>query len=481
MNTNISMHIRQSQTLALTPQMQQSIKLLQMSQLELMTYVQEMVVENPFLEQDAPEDSFSSLSVNDANVGQENTDDSWTHYWYEFGLSKRQFSDSTLSLEERYCRPSTLRQHLLEQLTQRTSHPKMLKVAQYLIDLVEEDGYIREDLSLVAQDLGYSYAYVEEVLSFLQSFDPLGVCARNLSECLKLQLLEGKELSSDHEKVLDHLDELLDISPVDFARKYNVSVDGLKDMFAQLKLLNPKPGYAFESSDLPRYCIPDVIMTKSQGGEWGCDLNEAAFPHVYIDRQSYLTLMNGKQQGAWSISDRNYVNAHISSANALLRSLTQRATTVLRVARAIMEKQTDFLNRGKGALKPLCLKDIALELDIHESTVSRTVTGKYAATPFGVIELKQFLSGSMVASKGPKSTGKSNRQEEVSNGAIQFKIKELIERENKKAPYSDEQIVMNLRQQGISVARRTVTKYREKLNIPSSTSRKKLSQILTFS
>lgn len=481
MNTNISMHLRQSQTLALTPQMQQSIKLLQMSQLELMTYVQEMVMENPFLEQDSLEDSFSTHSPNDADVKQEDAEDSWTHYWHEFKLSKRQSSDSTLSLEERYCRPRTLRQHLLEQLTQRISHPKMIKVGQYLIDLVEEDGYIREEISLVAQDLSCSHAYVEDVLKVLQSFDPLGVCARSLSECLKIQLMDKKELSFVHEMVLNHLEELLDISPFDFARKYKVSEDILKNIFAQLKVLNPKPGHAFESSELPRYCIPDIIMTKSQRGEWGCELNEAAFPRVSIDRQSYLTLMNGRQTGGWSTSDRNYVNAHISTANGLLRSLSQRAATVLRVARAIMEKQTDFLNRGKGALKPLCLKDIATELDIHESTVSRTVTGKYAATPFGIIELKQFLSGSMIASKSGKSIKKSDNQEEVSNGAIQFKIKELIEHENKKAPYSDEQIVINLRQQGISVARRTVTKYREKLKIPSSTSRKKLSQILTFS
>lgn len=480
----MSMQFQQSQTLALTPKMQQSIKVLQLSTVELMAYVQEIVLENPFLEQASVEESFSVQAVDSSSSSSsdfyESIQDPWQHYWDEFKSSQRQSSDARLSFEERFTRSKTLHEHLLEQLTQQTANKKMIKIGKYLIDLVQEDGYIREDMDNIARELGVSISSIEKVLLILQSFDPIGVCARNLPECLRIQLKELNELSADLEKVLDHLSELMTYSPKDFACKYDLDPNILRKILDRFKSLNPKPGHAFDNQDMQVYCIPDVIVGKSISGEWFCELNEGALPRVFIDRQSYLTLMDGERGGHLKVQDRQYINAHISNANWLLRSLSQRAETVLRVSCAIMLKQKDFLNRGKVALKPLNLKDIALELDVHESTVSRTVTGKFAATPFGIIELKQFFSGAIKRANINGGILASDAQQEVSNGSIQFKIKDLVEGENKKSPYSDEQIVKKLREQGIILARRTVTKYREKMKIPSSIERKNLSKILTF-
>lgn len=483
------LHLRQSQQLVLTPQMQQSLKLLSLSSVEMLDFVQQIVLENPFLEQAGSEDSFSQVSE-DGQKGDnlENYDvDQWQQYWREFKSSKRTGSDSTLSFEERIYLPMTLKDHLRGQLHQETSNPEERLIGDYLIDLVQEDGYIRQDMEGVAADLDCPLHDVLSVLTMLQRFDPVGVCARSLGECLLIQCRDQQKTTASYEKILENLNDLLEKGPEGFAKQHQIPVSLLKEVLDDIKLLNPKPGYAFAPQDSTQYVVPDVVVGRDKEGNWMCQLNESVFPRVMIDHHSYLSLMKGKRSQKMAVPDRNYINTHISNANGLLRNLRMRALTILNVAQAIIESQKESLTLGRSVLKPLTLKEIAQQLEIHESTVSRAVTGKYIAMPFGIIELKEFFGSGRSADKDQDSEStvvsleeRDGGKKEVSNKAVQYEIKIMLETENKKNPLSDEQIVGCLKEKGILVARRTVAKYREELNIPSSFERKKLSKILIF-
>lgn len=486
MNTNIHLQLRQSQNLVLTPQMQQSIKLLSLSSVEVMDFVQQIVLENPFLEQEGVEESFSGLSVPQDERAQQNPPDQWQQYWHEFRASKRKAVDSNLSFEERIAVPIALKDHLRAQLYQHTQDREHLFVGDYLIDLVQEDGYIRQEMGMVAHDIARDSDLVLTVLKMLQGFDPVGVCARHLGECLLIQCRDQNKLTDLSQRILENLPELFERGPEVFAKRHKLSVSTLKDILDEIKSLNPKPGYAFGVQESIHYINPDVIVTQHKTGEWICQLNEVAYPRVMIDQHSYLSLMKGKNSHQMTAQDRNYIHTHISNANGLLKNLQMRALTILKVSQAIIELQEESLILGRAALKPMTLKEIAHQLELHESTVSRAVTGKYIAMPFGIIELKEFFGSGRGGEKEPQGDIiqwkelEGTFQRNVSNKAVQYEIKSMLEEENKKDPLSDEAIVCRLKEKGIAVARRTVAKYREELNIPSSFERKKLSKILTF-
>ncbi len=455
----------------MTPQMQQSIKLLQLSTIELNTYLHQALLENPFMELESSEEQLPETALEDQ-------EDSFSSEWANLKTSQYRPTDGNLSLEERLPQTLTLQHYLREQLHHHTTNTHLRDMGAYLIDLIEDDGYLRVDLDNIAVQTGYCPKSLNDVLGVIQGFDPVGVGARNLEECLKLQLEDQKLLTADLVRILDQLPKLIEWGPQKLAKFLNMEQSDLRKYLDLFRSLNPKPGLVFANQHPVVHVIPDVLLRRTRMGEWICELNESALPRLFIDRDSYLAVSSkeGSQQ------DRQYINTHISNANWLIKTLRQRSLTILAVTQAIVIHQTPFLNLGRAYLKPLNLMDIAKELGIHESTISRSITGKYVSTPFGTIELKAFFSGS-ASQKGRTSTQADVANVDsrgVSTKVVQLKIKELIDQERKQDPLSDDQLCQSLRNEGVEVARRTVTKYRESLNIPSSYERKKISRLLTF-
>lgn len=444
--TQIHTSQKQSQQLSLSPQMQQSLKILQMSSLEIKEMIDTALLENPFLE--AETSNTAPLSTDSADQ-----DNPYLTYWSDH--NSKALDETTFDTN---ATPITLKDHLTKQfglcLTKND-------IGFILIDAIDETGFLREnDLS---QDI-LEHPDYNATLRIIQSLDPVGVGARTLTECFKLQVKETNRLTSEFECVLDNLMLLTDKGPEQLAKKCRISSSQLKEYIAIIRTLNPKPGLSFCTDDPTQYIIPDMIFRKNHSG-WVADINPEAYPNIKFDRASYQAVSKSYK----SNDDLIYVNKQISNASWLIKSLEQRVETLYKVSSAIIKRQETFLNRGMNYLAPLKLKEIAEEIGMHESTISRAVNGKYAATPFGVVELKSFFAGSV-----------SVDQEGLSNKTIQMQIKNLIDMEPKGRPLSDDQIVISLKAVGISVARRTVTKYREAMHIPSSYERKKVSAALSL-
>lgn len=449
MKTQIHTSQRQSQQQTLSPHMQQSLKILQMGVLELKDLIDDVLLENPFLEAD-------TSSSDPLPVDSPDEENPYLTYWKEQG--SRLSDDSTFDTN---AMPTTLRDFLTQQLGMATTHPVEIRLGTAIIDAIDESGYIKES-DLNSEIL--THPTYNKTLAIIQSLEPCGVGARSLTDCFRIQLQDQKKLTPELDLVLDHLMMLTDKGPDYLSKFCNISVNTLKGYIEMIRTLNPKPGLSFAQIDPTQYIIPDLIFRKING-DWIAEINPQAYPNIKLDRLSY----NSVSRSCRSPDDLLYINKQASNASWLINSLEQRVETLTKVSKAIIAHQEKFLNRGMNYLAPLKLKEIAAEIDMHESTVSRAVNGKYAATPFGVVELKSFFAGSI-----------SQDQEGLSNKTIQMQIKTLVDLEPKGQPLSDDQIVISLKAVGISVARRTVTKYRETLHIPSSYERKKISRVLSL-
>ncbi len=453
MKTQLHTYLKQSQQLNLSPQMQQSLRILQLSTIEIRELIDQSLLDNPFLDQ---ESAHNSLAEPQDSLSEDNL---YTAYWKE---QQGRTPESDLTYDTN-AQPHTLKSHLTQQFFIITTHPKLRAIGSYLIDHIDDGGYLRlppDDRILQTCDPNI----LNEAINLLQSLDPVGVGARTLNECLALQLKDKNLYDEIFASILDNLALLTEKGPLALAHKCNLDLETFRDKMDLIKTLCPHPGLAFSPPEATIYITPDLLFRRSNG-QWIAELNKEAYPRLLIDEKSLATVVNKCQ----SNDDKMYVNKQIATANWLVKSLEQRAITMLKVANAIIRQQVQFLNRGHNYLSPLKLKDIASEVGMHESTVSRAVTGKYAATPFGVIELKSFFS-----------TALNEDQSTLSNKTIQLQIKKLIELEPKSSPLSDDQLVSILKNHGISVARRTVTKYRESLQIPSSYERKKVARVLNF-
>ncbi|MBX3486348.1 MAG: RNA polymerase factor sigma-54 [Candidatus Paracaedibacteraceae bacterium] len=449
MKTQIHTSQRQSQQLGLSPQMQQSLKILQMGALELKDVIDSALLENPFLEAEPP--SSEPLSCDSADQ-----DNPYLSYWTDHG--SRSMDESAFDTN---ATPTTLKTHLAQQLGIQCENKEQREIGPLIIDAIDENGFLNED---DLPDGTTDHPHYQDTLNLIHAMDPIGVGARSLVEVFSLQLRDQGLLTPDIEKVLSNLTLLTEKGPDALARSCAITLNQLKDYIAILRTLDPKPGLSFSLNDPTQYIIPDLIFRK-MNGHWVAEINPQAYPNIKLDRLSYQSV----SQSCRSNDDLLYINKQASNASWLIKSLEQRVDTLTRVATAIIERQETFLNRGMNYLAPLKLKEIAVAIEMHESTVSRAVNGKYAATPFGVVELKSFFAGSV-----------SIDQEGLSNKTIQMQIKNLIDMEPKTRPLSDDQIVISLKAVGISVARRTVTKYREALHIPSSYERKKISFALSL-
>jgi RNA polymerase sigma-54 factor len=504
------LEFRQSQALVMTPQLMQAIKLLQLSNLDLAAYVEGELERNPLLERAVDAESepgdanpqpaegepmpaaepsaadwlgedlaTSRTAIEDQlgtrldNVFPEDSgaapartggDAPGTYSeWANVGGVGRE--DAEYNLEAFVSAETTLADHLAEQLMLAVADPARRMIGQYLIDLVDEAGYLAGDLVSVAERLGAPPAEIEAVLAVLQSFDPPGVCARNLTECLALQLRERDRFDPAMQALVAHLDLVAKRDVAALRRICGVDEEDLTEMIAEVRRLNPKPGLAFGST-LVQPIVPDVFVRVGADGGWAVELNSDTLPKVLVN-QSYYAEIAGSARNA---AEKTYLADCLQTASWLVRALDQRARTILKVATEIVRQQDGFFVHGVQHLRPLNLKTVADAIGMHESTVSRVTANKYMGTSRGIFELKYFFTSAIAAADG----GEAHSAE-----AVRHRIKQLIDAERPDAVLSDDTIVERLRAAGIDIARRTVAKYREAMRIPSSVQRRRDKQIST--
>jgi len=362
-------------------------------------------------------------------------------------------------IEHTATRPRTLREHLLEQIGTDLSDAGDRVIALHILELLEETGYLRAGLDGVAQLLGCEINRVERVFRRLQQFDPPGVFARDLPECLALQLRDRNRLDPAMQTLLDNLQLLASRNIAALVRLCEVDAADVADMIAEIKSLDPRPGLAFDPP-LAQPAVPDILMRAQPDGGWILELNSETLPRVLVNSRYCAQI----RQATRNKEEKDYLTERLHAANWLVKSLHQRATTILKVAAEIVRQQDGFFRRGVQALRPLILRDIADAIGMHESTVSRVTSNKYMATPRGLYELKYFFSSSI-----PAAAGNSSHSAE----AVRHRIRNLIGAEQADETLSDERIVELLRMDGVTIARRTVAKYREAMRIPSSAQRRR--------
>lgn len=468
----LRLDLRQTQALVMTPQLQQAIKLLQFSNLELAQFVESELETNPLLDRDErPEDGAEAatpaeeigedadLAVTVAGVeGDGRLDFGGDPAAWQAAKTRPGPTEDLPGLDQTLSKPRTLREHLLEQLAVDIADPADRIIATELIEMVDEAGYIAGSLDELAVRLACPVARILPVLERVQQFDPPGICARTLKECLALQLRDRNRLDPAMQALLDNLPLLAARDGAALVKLCGVDAADLAEMVAELKTLNPKPGLAFDTV-LASPVVPDVTLRALPDGAWAVELNTETLPRVLVNRRYYAEVSGATRVKA----EREYITERLQQANWLVKALDQRATTILKVARELVRQQDGFFRHGVQHLKPLVLRDIAAQIGMHESTVSRVTANKYIATPRGIFELKYFFTASVASTTGGMA---------LSAEAVRFRIKALIDGEND-AILSDDRIVELLHGEGIAIARRTVAKYREAMHIPSSVQRRR--------
>lgn len=456
--------LRQSQSLVMTPQLQQAIKLLQMSNIELQDFVATELESNPLLERDDPKSDDTGSADSASQPEQSGSEDDNGDVWAQDRMhlaqpATRGFQDDDWSAVEQISNGTSLRDHLTQQLMVDCVEAAERMIGSALIELVDDAGYLPGDLELVRTQLGATPAQFQGTIEKLQRFDPPGIFARNLKECLALQLRDKNRLDPAMQAMLDHLDLVARNDLQRLQRICGVDAEDITDMLAEIRLLNPKPATAFEP-DQATPVIPDVLLRPMTGGGWHVELNAETLPRVLVNERYYAQI----KDGAKKIADKNYVSDRWQQANWLIKALAQRQETILKVATEIVRRQDDFFTYGVSHLKPMILRDIAEAVEMHESTISRVTSHKYIATPRGMFELKYFFSNALSSTTGGEA---------VATEAVRHKIKTLIENERPESVLSDDQLAMLLKGEGIDIARRTVAKYRESLGIQTSAVRKR--------
>ncbi len=492
MGAGLRLELRQSQQLVMTPQLQQAIKLLQMSSVELGAFVAEEVERNPLLttepreggegEPEPPAEPRAAEAGADTRVTAEGdmslvseTFDTGAENLYdqspgEGGEAARgalapgaprtagPAPEGEEGFESRLTRPATLREHLRAQIGLMRAEAAVRGLALALVEELDGDGYLRTPLAELAPRLGAEGPEIEAALALLQRCEPTGVGARDLAECLALQLAERDRLDPAIARVLGHLD-LLAAGKLDrLCKLCEVAPEDVSDMLADIRRLDPHPGRGFGEPE-PESLVPDIFVRPARFGGWQVELNADALPTVLIDQRYAAELARG---GA---ATREFLSDCRETANWLIKSLDQRARTILKVATEVVRQQEGFLAEGPRALRPLSLKKVAEAIGMHESTVSRVTSNKYMATERGVFELKFFFSNAVGAGGGGG--------QETSAEAVRTRVRDLIAAEPPDGVLSDDRIVEILQGEGIEIARRTVAKYRTSLGIPSSVARRR--------
>ncbi len=474
--------LRQSQRVVMTPLLQQAIQLLQLSTLELQEVVQKELLENPLLEelpetpeqQDAP-DSREPPSESDPRVSQasettptpETTRDEQQNDDLPFDLTAVMFDHheerSLVHQEERDDLPfenivrsvSSLNDHLDEQLRFTTEDDVVRRIGTEIIGNLDEDGYLRTELAEIAERCKVTMAEVEKALAHVQGFDPAGVAARSVQECLLIQLRTDPNPDPvSVEIVADHFDELSRRRYADIARALKQPLDRIMESVEEIMGLEPKPGRQFGGND-SRYIAPDVVVHK-MGSEYVVVLNDEGIPRLRVN-SLYRTLLRSSGDDA-----KQYVEQKLRSALWLIKSVDQRQRTLRKVSQSIVKFQKEFLDKGLSYLRPLSLRDVGEDIGMHESTISRVTTNKYMETPQGLFELKYFFHSGIASGDGAM----------VSSVSVKKMIQDLLANEDASKPLSDQEVAQILKGRGLTIARRTVAKYREELGILPSHQRR---------
>ena len=456
--------IEQSQKLVMTPELIQAIQILQFSTQELDSFVQEQLLVNPVLEQDQEKETPESESEQRRESEGEKLD------WKEFIRSgsyddisykgyRDRDEDRPDTFERYVTNEVTLPEHLMFQYQFATVDKGCRRVGRYIIESLDENGYMTSTTEEIARATGVREEKVCEALDIIHGFDPAGVGARNLSECLRLQLEARKELTPQMEEIIgNHLEDIANNRLAAVAKDTGMTVLQVQEAADVIRTLEPKPGRQFASEMETKYVIPDVIVEKIED-EYVVMINESSTPHLTVS--SYYKNLLGQAEKDQQLAD--YLSERVSSANWLIKSIEQRKQTIYNVVSAVVKYQKEFFDNGSKYLRTLTLKDIAEELGIHESTVSRSINGKYLQCPRGVYEIKYFFSAGVSDQVG----------EGVSSNSIKEFIKEIVEGEDRHKPYSDQAMVEMLTEKGFNISRRTVAKYRDELGILSSSKRKR--------
>ena len=498
------LEMRQSQSLVMTPQLMQAIKLLQLSNLDLVAYVETELERNPLLERADAEDG-SAEGADDASPAErpsENGDGDDRGEWLETSLesdpqaiaakldtdlanvfpddngqapaeippslpiegwsagqSRQPVSSEDYNLEAFVADQKSLIDYLSDQLGLAAADPVTRLIGQAIVNEIDETGYFRGDLDAIAERLGAPRRAVDDVLTLIQSFDPSGVGARDLSECLAIQLRERDRFDPAMALLVANLELVARRDHAAMMKLCGVDSDDLAEMVAEIRALNPRPGNAFGST-IVQPVIPDVLVRPAADGGWLVELNSGTLPRVLVNQSYYATVARSRRND----KDKAYIADCLQTANWLVKSLDQRARTILKVATEIVRQQDAFLAEGVQHLRPLNLKTVAEAIGMHESTVSRVTSNKYMATTRGIFEMKYFFTAAIASAEG----GAAHSAE-----AVRHRIKRLIDEEPHDAVLSDDTIVKLLRDAGIDIARRTVAKYREAMRIASSVQRRR--------
>ncbi len=468
------LHTKLVQKLILTPSLQQAIKLLPMSTLELADLLNQEMVENPLLEE-VPTEELQPAEPQQAEKAPEKPEaqktDSWDDADYEYffgdylddGYRSRTPSEvkELPPIENTLSTSGSLADHLLWQLSLLTDDDRKREIGTAIIGNLDDDGYLVASVEEIAQMGDWPVGDVEAALQQIQTFDPIGVAARDLQECLWLQLRHiGLEGTPAEKIVTEHLRLLQNHQVPEIARKLGMSIEDLKEHIEVIRNLDPKPGSRYNPTQ-SQYVIPDVYIVKVED-QYVAALNEEGLPQLRIS-PVYRRLLD-KSGGESNDETRAYVKDKFRSALWLIKSVDQRQKTIHKVATSIINFQREFLDHGIEYLRPLVLRDVANDIGMHESTVSRVVNNKYMHTPQGVFEMKYFFHSGISSSFG----------ESVSSVTIKQRIRKIIENEDPRKPLSDSKIVSILQKEGLMLARRTIAKYREELKIPTSNQRKVL-------
>lgn len=528
------LELRQTQALVMTPQLQQAIRLLQLTNLELSQYVDQVLERNPILERadadgvgegagidegnlnadpqvdaageaisasdgisddgtvgdtaaveldgmelpgangldgaEGPLDTDYSENYNNDSVADRpapetpgaegaNSDGYEVGDWSGASGGLSGGESATVTLEQVLSAEITLKDHVLEQMNVLLTEPILRKIGQDLVEHLDEAGYLTEETAFIADRLGCETELVDIVLDQLQHLDPAGVFARNLGECLALQLRDRNRYDPAMQTLIENLHLLAAMDVRLICETCGVNAEDAEEMIAELKALNPKPGLAFDY-DVAAPVVPDVFVLEKPDGGWSVELNSDNLPRLLVNRKYYAEI----NEAARRKEDKAYISECLQSANWLIKSLDQRARTILSVASELVRQQDGFLANGVQDLRPLNLRAIAEIVGIHESTVSRVTSNKYVATPRGVFELKYFFTSALSAADGG---------EDHSSEAVRGQLRDLIDKESVHSVLSDDKLVDILRGAGVDIARRTVAKYRDALGIPSSVQRRR--------
>lgn len=456
MKVGFELNMQQTQKLIMTPELRQAIQVLQYNNLELREYINKQMETNPFLEvaekkkEEGKEEKAKDDDIDWQEVVEKYDDISYKSY------SKT--SEQKETFESYTSKKMSLKTHLLNQLGLTFSKDWEKEIGEQIIESLDKKGYLISTVEDIAKQLGYSVGKVEEVLKVIQKFDPVGIASRDLKECLKIQLEEKGIIDKKVYMVVDeHIDNLACNRMQDISKDIDEEIPRVQEICDVIRMLEPKPsrGFVLETDNI-RYITPDVTIKKVDG-DYIILVNDSNVPSLHISSYYKKMLKQVKDKDT-----NKFLSDKFNASMWLLKSIEQRRQTMYNVTESILKFQREFFDKGTKYLKPLVLKDVSEDIDVHESTVSRATNGKYVQTPRGLFELKYFFS-----------SGVQKGEEGVSSTSIKSTIKDLIDNENRKKPLSDQKIADKLKEKNIKISRRTVAKYRDEIGIPSSSIRRR--------